>query len=41
MKKTILAKLVATPAIPLNPKNPAINAIMINVIVVRNIFLFL
>ncbi len=38
IKKAILAKLVAAPAIPLNPKNPAINAIIINVIVQRNIF---
>ena len=37
-KKAILAKPVAAPAIPLNPKKPAIKAIIINVIVQRNIF---
>lgn len=37
IKKAILANDVAAPAIPLNPKIPAIIAIIINMIVQRNI----
>lgn len=36
-KNKILAIPVATPAIPVNPNTPAINAIIINVIDDRNI----
>lgn len=39
-KKIILAIPADAPAIPPKPNTPAINAITINVIVQRNIFLF-
>tara|TARA_R110002124_G_scaffold118742_3_gene276266 strand:+ start:440 stop:697 length:258 start_codon:yes stop_codon:yes gene_type:complete len=40
IKNTILAIPAAAPAIPPNPKTPAINAIITNMIVQRNIIIY-